>query len=151
MAAGRSRAPAAEPPPEVVREYIRCWEARDLFGLVALLRKDVVFAMPPWRTWFRGQTAVRWFLQTPRFTAFWSSGLRVLPTRANGQLALAFFVRSPAGAYLRHSIELPRFQGARLAEVTTFVGAAYLRSFQVPERIEGPRKSGEQFAAGRLS
>src|SRR5215467_8699856 len=44
--AHRPRGRVEEPPPEVLKEYIRSWEARDVDGLVALLKKDVVFAMP---------------------------------------------------------------------------------------------------------
>jgi RNA polymerase sigma-70 factor, ECF subfamily len=40
---------AEEPAPEVLNDYIRCWEERDLVRLVARLRKDVVFSMPPLR------------------------------------------------------------------------------------------------------
>ena len=42
---------------EVVREYVRCWEERDLDGLLAMLRKDVVFTRVRTplgrRYWFR--------------------------------------------------------------------------------------------------
>ena len=96
---GRRRARAApteDPPPEVLAAYLRSWETRDLDSLVALLRKDVVFAMPPHATWFRGAAAVRAFLQTPRFGAFWTRGLRVTLTRANGLPALVFYAAARA-------------------------------------------------------
>lgn len=124
-----------ETPPEVLREYVRSWEERDLEGLVALLRRDVVFAMPPHATWFRGARAVERFVQTPRFAAFWATGLRVVLTRANGQDALAFFLRSADGSYARNSVQLVRFAAGKLAEATTFIGAGYLRGFDVPSAL----------------
>ena len=72
--AGAPRDGSADPPPEVLAAYVRAWETRDIDSLVALLRKDVVFAMPPHATWFRGAEAVRTFLETPRFGAFWTRG-----------------------------------------------------------------------------
>jgi RNA polymerase sigma-70 factor (ECF subfamily) len=120
-----------EPPPAIVAELVRSWETRDLDGLLALLNKDVVFTMPPWPIWFRGRTAVGRFMQNPRFTAFWSSGIKLVATRANGQLALVFY--RDQGETL-HSIQLPRFDGKRFAELCTFVGPTYLHGFGLPAR-----------------
>jgi len=121
-----------DPPPEVLAAYVRSWETRDIDGLVALLRKDVVFAMPPHATWFRGADAVRTFLETPRFGAFWTRGLRVAQTRANGLPAIVFYAGGPGDeAYRLHSIQVLRFAGGAVAEATTFIGAGYLRGFDV--------------------
>ncbi|HXU06736.1 MAG TPA: nuclear transport factor 2 family protein, partial [Polyangia bacterium] len=137
--AGDVHAAHEDPPPEVLTAYLRSWETRDIDGLVALLRKDVVFAMPPHATWFRGAAAVRTFLETPRFGAFWTGGLRVTLTRANGLPALVFYARRQEDdAYRLHSIQVIRFEGGRAADVTTFIGAAYLRGFDVAPTIARP-------------
>jgi RNA polymerase sigma-70 factor (ECF subfamily) len=128
------RARAGDPPPEILREYVRSWEAHDLDALVALLRDDIVLAMPPHATWFRGAAAVAAFFRTPRFDAFWSRGVRLVATRANGQLALAYYLRT-GDDFVRHSIQLVEFAGGRVAEAVQFVGADYLRGFDVPERL----------------
>lgn len=127
--------PAEEPPPEVLRDYVRSWEARDLDGLVALLKKDVIFAMPPHATWFRGADAVRLFVQTPRFAGFWARGLRATLTRANGLPALLWYTPGADGVYRRHSIHVMRFVGGKLAEATNFIGAAYLHGFAGPDEL----------------
>jgi len=124
--------PHEDPPPDVLAAYLRSWETRDIDSLVALLRQDVVFAMPPHATWFRGADAVRTFLQTPRFGAFWTRALRLLPTRANGLPAIVFYAAAPEDdAYRLHSIQLIRFAGGAIADATTFIGPSYLRSFDV--------------------
>jgi RNA polymerase sigma-70 factor (ECF subfamily) len=131
--ATRPHVPAEDPPPEVLGAYVRSWEARDLDSLVALLRKDVVFAMPPHATWFRGAEAVRAFLQTPRFAGFWASGLRAMRTRANGLPAIAWYsARAGDGIYRLHSIHVMRFEDGALAEATNFIGAHYLHGFDFP-------------------
>src|SRR5262245_40004040 len=125
-----------DPPPEVLAAYVRSWETRDIDGLVALLRKDVVFAMPPHTTWFRGADDVRTFLQTPRFGAFWTRRLRVTITRANGFPALVFYAGGPDDeAYQLHSIQVVRFEGGAVAEATTFIGPGYLRGFEVAATV----------------
>jgi RNA polymerase sigma-70 factor (ECF subfamily) len=130
--AGAPRGAAGDPPPEVLAAYVRSWETRDLDTLVALLRQDVVFAMPPHATWFRGADAVRAFLETPRFGAFWTRGLRAAHTRANGLPALVWYAAAPDDdAYRLHSIHLMRFEGGALAEATNFIGAAYLHGFEL--------------------
>jgi RNA polymerase sigma-70 factor (ECF subfamily) len=122
-----------EPPPDVLDAYVRCWETRDLDGLVALLHEDVAFAMPPHASWFRGAGAVKAFLQTPRFAAFWARGLRAEPTRANGLPAVIWHVGGFEGP---HSIHVMRFAGGVLAEATNFIGAHYLHGFQAGDRLE---------------
>jgi RNA polymerase sigma-70 factor (ECF subfamily) len=129
----RPRAPADDPSPEVLSAYLRSWETRDLDSLVALLRRDVEFAMPPHATWFRGADVVRAFLQTPRFAAFWSSGLRGSQTRANGLPAFVWYsARAGDGIYRLHSIHVMRFHDGALAEATNFIGAHYLHGFDLP-------------------
>jgi RNA polymerase sigma-70 factor (ECF subfamily) len=133
--AAAPRKQPAEPEPQVVRDYLRAWHERDLDGLVALLRKDVIFAMPPHATWFRGVETVAAFLQTPRFAGFWSRGLWTLPTRANGLPAVIWYAPRTDGALRPHSIQVMRFEGGLLAEAINFIGAPYLRGFDPPEEL----------------
>ena len=58
-------------------------------------------------------------------------------TRANGQLALMFFVRAPDGLR-RHSLQLVELVDGRVAQMLQFIGDYYLHGF-------------EQFPAGDLS
>src|SRR5262245_61613573 len=102
----RPRGRPADPAPEVIRDYIRSWEAHDLEGLVALLKRDVVFAMPPHAVWFRGADAVREFLQSARFAAFWARGLRAAQTRANGLPTLAWYTPADDATWRLHSLHL---------------------------------------------
>jgi RNA polymerase sigma-70 factor (ECF subfamily) len=133
--ATRPRAPADEPPPDAVRDYLRAWEERDLDGLVSRLRDDVVFAMPPHATWFRGADAVHLFLQTPRFAGFWARGLHARPTRANGLPAAAWYTPAPTGGLRLHSIHVMRFDAGRVAEAINFIGAHYLAGFDLPPEL----------------
>jgi RNA polymerase sigma-70 factor (ECF subfamily) len=114
-----------EPTPELVREYIRSWEERDLDALLALLRDDVTLAMPPHATWFQGAT-VGEFLRSERFAGFWTRGSRLVPTRANGQLAFVFY---RGDGIEQHSVQLVAFRAGKVAEMIQFIGPAYLRGF----------------------
>jgi hypothetical protein len=94
--------------------------------------------MPPWPTWFRGADDVRTFLETPRFQGVWARGLRATLTRANGLPALVFYAGGAAadGEWRLHSIQVVRWEGGAVAEVTTFVGPGYARGFGVVEAAE---------------
>src|SRR5690606_12867645 len=131
--------PRTEPPPEprpaILAAYLRSWEAHDVDAIVALMRDDTVFAMPPHSTWYLGRPDVECFLRSPLFTERWSAGFRVLPTRANGQLALAFYRRSAAD-YRPSSLQLVRFVEGQLTEAISFIGPTHLNGFELPERIE---------------
>jgi RNA polymerase sigma-70 factor (ECF subfamily) len=132
--ASRPVATAAEPSPDVVRAYVRSWEAHDVESLVALLRHDVVFSMPPHATWFRGAATVERFLRGPRFSTHWDAGFRVVPTRANAQLALAFYRQSGVD-FRPSSVQLVRFADGLVSEVVSFIGSEYQRGFGLPDRI----------------
>jgi RNA polymerase sigma-70 factor (ECF subfamily) len=133
--AARPRGPIEDPAPELLGAYVRSWETHDLDSLVALLRSDVVFAMPPHAAWFRGVDAVRAFLQRPPFSVRWARGLWGRPTRANGLPAVVWYAPGDDGVRRLHSIQVMRFEGGALAEATSFIGARYLRGFDLPAEL----------------
>jgi RNA polymerase sigma-70 factor (ECF subfamily) len=115
-----------EPSRALVGEYVRCWERRDLSALLELLHRDIELTMPPFPFWFDGKQAVARFFASPGFQSFWASGLRVVPTRANGQLAFLFH---RDGGQLRHSVQLASFDGTCFTALPTFIGAYFLEGF----------------------
>lgn len=125
----------SEPTTETLQAYVRSWEQRDVSAMVALMRDDISFAMPPYSTWFRGRVNVERFLRGPELGARWSAGFRVLTTRTNGELGLAFY-RGDGTAYVASSLQVVRFVDDRLAEIVAFLGPESLRGFELPERLE---------------
>jgi RNA polymerase sigma-70 factor (ECF subfamily) len=132
--ATRPVTPTTDPPPDIVRAYIRSWEDHDVESLVALLRDDVTFAMPPHSTWFHGVEAVERFLRSPLFAARWSEGFRIVATRANGTLALAFY-HPVDGEFRPSSLQLVGAVDGRIFEVTSFIGASHFRGFGLPSSV----------------
>jgi RNA polymerase sigma-70 factor (ECF subfamily) len=122
--------PPRDPEPDVVRAYIRSWEDHDVDGLVALLRDDLVFAMPPFATWFDNRVEFERFLRESTFSQRWAGGFRVLPMRANDRPAFAFYHQGK-----RSSIQVLDFENGKVARIITFIGDPYFRGFDVPETI----------------
>ena len=68
--------------------YLRLWEAGDARGLVALLREDATFSMPPLPDWARGRDAIAALLESH----VWPTGRsRPVACMVNGAPAFAMY------------------------------------------------------------
>jgi RNA polymerase sigma-70 factor (ECF subfamily) len=74
-------APSSSQVQSLLDRYVALWEQGDVPGLVALLREDACFSMPPIPAWFQGRAAIATFFQTITFT--YPGKWRLLPTHAN--------------------------------------------------------------------
>jgi RNA polymerase sigma-70 factor, ECF subfamily len=103
---------------EVVERYIDAWERGDVEAILALLAKDAKYAMPPLPVWYSGHDAIAIYLRRSALTVRW----RVLPVRANGQLAFASYGwEDEKQAYTPVSLDVLTLDGAEATEVTAFV------------------------------
>jgi len=71
--------------------YLQAWETDDMDGLVALLKEDATFSMPPVPSWYQGREAIRTILLAALFPSDVQNRWRLSPTRANGQPAFAVY------------------------------------------------------------
>jgi RNA polymerase sigma-70 factor, ECF subfamily len=101
-----------------VQRYSDALEHGDANALISMLTEDATWSMPPIPTWFRGHAAIRYFLERWPFTDQW----RHVPVRANGQLALACYVRDPdSGSYHPAVVDVLTMAGDRISAVTAFM------------------------------
>lgn len=99
--------------------YIGAWQAANLDGLVALLREDATYTMPPWREWYRGRAAIGAFMAT-----VWGNfaGYRAVTIGANAQPAIALCARAHGdSAWRAHSVHLLEPDGDAIAALTIYV------------------------------
>jgi RNA polymerase sigma-70 factor (ECF subfamily) len=103
---------------KVVERYIDAWERGDVDAILAMLAEDATFTMPPLPTWYRGHEAIAAFLSRFALQDRW----RLLPARANGQLAFGCYAWDAAeGSYTALSLDVLTLDGMRATEVTSFV------------------------------
>src|SRR5262245_24783100 len=82
---------------QLLDHFVQAWERADVNGLVALLKADAAFAMPPSPSWYQGNTAIGTFAAATIFAddgMFFGKAVnrwKLLPTRANGSPAFAIF------------------------------------------------------------
>jgi RNA polymerase sigma-70 factor, ECF subfamily len=131
-------APATEPTAEeraVVDRYVAAVERADLAAVADLLAEDIRTAMPPWTLWFAGRPAVMaaltesWDPRSPDY----AGRFRMLPIRANGQPAVATYLRGPGDdAHRAFAIGVLRIEGGRIAEIVAFHDPALFPAFGLP-------------------
>ena len=129
--------PQAEAPPqpdspaerELVKALGDAFEANDVDGIVGLLADDVRLSMPPFPLEFIGREEARRFYA---IVAARPGRRRLVPTRANGQPALAFYSRDATGGDLRPtSLMVVTLAGRRVSALTRF-DPGVLRHFGLP-------------------
>jgi RNA polymerase sigma-70 factor (ECF subfamily) len=117
----------------IVEGFVDAWERSDLDALVALLAEDARLTMPPIPTWFEGRDAVATFLRARPFSG--RRAWRLLPTRANGQLAVAEYVGDGATAFRPHGITVLTLAGPRIEEMTAYLMPELFDRFGLPDHI----------------
>jgi RNA polymerase sigma-70 factor (ECF subfamily) len=119
---------------EIVELFVDAWERDDVDALAAKLAEDAVFAMPPMPTWYRGRDAIAAFLRAVPING--RASWRVIPTRANGQLAFGHYIWDDrATAFVPHAIDVLTLDGDRIREITIFMNQEGFARFGLPERL----------------
>jgi RNA polymerase sigma-70 factor (ECF subfamily) len=114
--------------------FMQAWEEADTQRLIALLREDARWAMPPAPLWFDGRAAIVRMLEL--FPVDWHGrAFRMLATAANRQPAAAAYV-SPDGhaSFTLSGVHVLRIQAGRIAGITTF-GPELCRPFDLPATL----------------
>jgi RNA polymerase sigma-70 factor (ECF subfamily) len=114
--------------------YVRCWEQADIPGLVALLREDAWFTMPPLPVWFQGRAAIATVLATRTFPP--GRHWRLCPTCANGSPAFGLY-RREAGEdlYQLFGLVVLGMEGAQIASLVAFLELSSISSFALPPSL----------------
>jgi len=116
---------------EIVDSFMQAWEAADVERIRSLLTEDCVLEMPPWPEWFDGRDAIAEFL--PRGPLRAGMRWRLVPTRANGQPALAAYWLDREGALRAESIiVLTLTADGQISEITPFRSPDIFPSFGLP-------------------
>ncbi len=124
----------------VADDYANAWERADLNGLVALLAKDASMVMPPFSQWYSGRATIRSFFSWA-FDWAWKSGkrgtFRVIPIRANGQVAFGTYVLRQGDAKLHaHMLQVLTFRNGRIGRITLFVGPQFFANFGLAAELD---------------
>ena len=118
---------------DLVRRAIAAHEANDAAAMAEMLRDDVRIAMPPQPFWFNGKETFVPGLQAGLDGA---GEWRLVPIHANRMPAMASYLRAPGDTAFRgFKLDVVRFEGGAVAEITTF-GSALFHEFGLPPVLD---------------
>jgi RNA polymerase sigma-70 factor, ECF subfamily len=120
----------------LMRRFVEAWEAVDIRRLTALLADDSLLTMPPELMRIRGPAEIGGFFATVPMDGRLEL-IRLRPTRANGQPALAAYVQeSPGEPFRAYGIMVFALEGERIAGITGFAGYPELYPvFGLPDEL----------------
>jgi RNA polymerase sigma-70 factor (ECF subfamily) len=120
---------------ELLARYVECSERADPEGLAALMHEDVRFSMPPYPGVWAGRDAVVQGWIDGGFGSESFGSMRCRVTYANGQPAVACYVRKPGGAeHEPLAIDVLRVQDGVVVEIVTFDGEVF-EHFDLPATL----------------
>jgi RNA polymerase sigma-70 factor (TIGR02960 family) len=117
---------------ELVDALVSAWERADVPALLDLLAEDARFLMPPLPAWFEGRGDIGRFVTERMFAISW----RLVPIRANGQLALACYQSEAGGDRFRLGvISVFSVRAGRIVQIVGFLDPALHRYFGLAEEL----------------
>lgn len=120
---------------ELVRRYVEVSEAADSDGLLALIREDAEWSMPPDPLWIKGNRAMMDAWEQGGFNTPEFGDQKCVVTRANGQPAIAVYIRRPGEeAFTPMAMDVLRTTDGLVDEITTFVPGVF-PWFGLPESL----------------
>ena len=132
------REPAEPRLRELLARYAAAFENADVAAITGLLREDAVLQMPPQPAWFAGRERVARFLGARVLLR--PGDFRLIPTAANGQPALAAYLRDDDGVHRAHGIQVLTIDGPSIAQIVSFNDARLLPAFGLPPVCEVPAR-----------
>ncbi|HEY3978507.1 MAG TPA: sigma-70 family RNA polymerase sigma factor [Streptosporangiaceae bacterium] len=116
----------------VVDRFVSAFERLDLDELVALLTDDARLTMPPEPGEYRGPQSIAGFL----LESHSGQGIKLLPTRANGQPGLVLYLPDPSAPVWRAcGLIVLTLRGSQVHAVTRFGDRALLARFGFPRTL----------------
>jgi RNA polymerase sigma-70 factor (ECF subfamily) len=113
--------------------YATAFQNADITALMRLLAADAVYEMPPIPTWFAGRRVIGRFLAS-RIPAN-PADIQGITTAANGQPALATYLRGGDGLLRPHALQVLTVAASHITRVTSFQDSGLFPAFGLPDAL----------------
>jgi RNA polymerase sigma-70 factor (ECF subfamily) len=117
----------------LIDRYVTAFENADVAALERLLTDDAVLEMPPVPNWFVGRGAYGRFIA--HLFAMRGSEWRMVPTAANGQPAVAAYLRGQDGAYNAHTLQVFTVTDRGISHNVVFQDSSLFATFSLPDHL----------------
>jgi RNA polymerase sigma-70 factor, ECF subfamily len=123
-------APVADEHKELLEKYVNAFWEKDIDGIVALLKEDAIWEMPPYVGWYQGAENVGRLIdrQCP-------GGVHEMPmlaTTANGQPAFGLYMRQPTGEFTPFHLQVLTITDGKVSHVGAFFDHSLFETFGLP-------------------
>lgn len=132
--------PVADEHKELLEKYVTAFWEKDIDGIVALLKQDAVWEMPPFVGWYQGAENIGRLIDSQ--CPGGRHEMRMLATSANGQPAYGLYMRQPSGEFRPFHLQVLMITGGAVSHVGAFFDHRLFETFGLPAVVRD-----EDFAA----
>jgi RNA polymerase sigma-70 factor, ECF subfamily len=118
---------------ELLDRFVAAFEAKDITAMVTIFTKDAVWEMPPFAGWYSGPEDIARLIDT-RCPAQGPGDMKLVPTRANGQIAFGLYMRD-GDVYRPFNLPVLTLTPAGVSHVSSFFDLRLFETFGLPPTV----------------
>ena len=115
----------------LLEDYVAAFEAYDVDRIIALLKSDAVWEMPPFTAWYQGSEAIHTLISN-YCPASGPGDQRMVPVSANGQPAFGLYMRGDDGVHRAFHVQQLQIRDGRVARVVAYFDTSLFEKFGLP-------------------
>jgi len=119
---------------DLLEQYVAAFERYDVAAMVRLLTQDAIWEMPPFTAWYQGAEQIGRLIST-QCPAEAEGDMRMVRTSANGQPALALYMRDVDGIHRAFHLQQLTVEDGRVAHVVCYFDTDLFRVFGLPPEL----------------
>lgn len=117
---------------QLLEDYVAAFETYDVDKIIATLKSDAVWEMPPFTAWYVGHDAIHQLISN-YCPAKAAGDQRLVPIMANGQPAYANYMRGDDGVHRAFQIQQLELRGGKVSHVVAYFDTSLFATFGLPE------------------
>ncbi len=125
--------PAENDRRELLDRFVAAFEAKDIPAIVGIFTKDAVWEMPPFTGWYSGPEDIGRLIDT-RCPADGPGDMKLVPTRANGQIAYGLYMRD-GDVYRPFNLPVLTLSADGVSHVSCFFDLRLFETFGLPSAL----------------
>ena len=126
--------------------YVDAFWRKDIEAIVALLRAEAIWEMPPFTGWYLGSDNIGRLIDTQ--CPGGCHDMPMIETRANGQPAFGLYMRGPSGDFEPFHLQVLELRDGKVAHVDAFFQPSLFATFGLPARLPADYRPGNPVPAG---
>ncbi len=115
---------------DLLDTYARALEQKDIAAIVKVFTADAVWEMPPFTGWYQGTADIGRLIDTQ--CPGDPGGMKMVPTKANGQPAFALYMRHADGIWRAFQLQVVTLTAAGISHMTVFFDLSLFPTFGMP-------------------